>query len=112
MATLYRIILTKEPTLADFLPDNVRGRPKPADPDLERYWYGFSAYATETQARKKARGVPTLGTAIAALDLPEDDSRISFERSLSSKGHHTIWGDAAILLGRVQSVVSVEPDLE
>jgi hypothetical protein len=117
----YRIILTLQPTLTDFLSDQARGRPKPIDPDKERYWYGFSVFATGTQARRKARGVPMLGTAIAELDIPEAalerpqgdlfarDPPIYVERSLKSSGHYTMWGNPSALLKRVQSVVPVDP---
>lgn len=112
MPMLHRIVLANPPAEHDFLSDRTRGKPRPTDPNLEPYWHGLSAYATEAQARKKARRVPMLGTAIAVLDLPDDDPSIRFERSLKSSGHYTVWGDPSVLLSRVQSVVPVEPGAE
>jgi hypothetical protein len=51
--------------------------------------------------------MPALGGFIAAVDLPERGP-IRYERTLRSSGHHTVWGDAALLLSRVVSVVPVE----
>jgi hypothetical protein len=121
MPAFYRIISTIEPTLADFLSDQARGKPTPTNPDKERYWQGFSVFATEAQARRKARGIPVLGTAIAELDIPSAalewpegdlfarDPPFYVERSLKSSGHYTMWGDPSVLLKRVQSVVPVDP---
>ena len=106
MPTLHRIVLTAPPTVTDFLSDKERGRPQPTEQELLRLWDGLSMYATEAQARRKARGVPALGAFIATVDIPEDGS-VRYERTLKSSGHHTVWGDAARLLERV--VLPVTP---
>jgi hypothetical protein len=105
--SFYRIVLTDPPTLYDFQSNKERGRALPTDLDERRLWEGLSVYATESQARRKARGMPALGGFIAAVDLPERGP-IRYERTLRSSGHHTVWGDAALLLSRVVSVVPVE----
>jgi hypothetical protein len=77
----------------------------PTDPEELRLWSGVSVYATEAQARRKARGVPTLGTFIAAIEIPDDGS-VQYERTTKSSGHHTIWADAVVLLQYVVLPVS------
>ena len=106
MPIFYRIVLTDPPTLYDFQSNRERGRALPTDPEERQLWDGLSVYATETQAHRKARAVPALGGFIAAVDVPEGGS-IRYERTLRSSGHHTLWGDAALLLRRVGSVMSV-----
>jgi hypothetical protein len=63
-------------------------------------------YATEAQARRKARVSPALGRYVAILEIP-GDSTLEIERTTTSSGHHTIWGDAALLLSYVVAVVPV-----
>ena len=51
----YRIIRSGAPDLLDFTSAESLGEPSPPDPDLARLWDGISAFATETQARNKAK---------------------------------------------------------
>jgi hypothetical protein len=106
--TVYRIVRTDPPTLADFLSDAELGRASFKDTeDVRRLRSGRSVYATEAQARRKARRYPILGRYIAAVVLPDDQS-IWIERTIpSSAGHYTLWGDAALLLTVVVRVVPV-----
>ncbi|MDP8923143.1 MAG: hypothetical protein M3O34_09750 [Chloroflexota bacterium] len=101
---LHRIVRTDPPTLDDFLSNLARGRPVPDDPEDARVWDGLSVYSTAAQARRKLRTSPVLGSFIAVLRVPLDGStRIERTRG---EGHHTIWGDPAMLMGLV---VAVEP---
>ena len=64
-------------------------------------------FATEAQARRRARQWPALGAYIARVEIPLDES-VQVERSLrNSPGHHTVWGDAAALLAWVTQLVPV-----
>jgi hypothetical protein len=78
-------------------------------PESRRLAGGISVNATLTQARKRARTVRSLRqyTCVAELSVP-DDAAVEFARTLSSPGHHTLWGDADILLGCVVLVHSVD----
>ena len=103
--SLFRIVRTDPPTIADFTSNAQRGLPPPQDPTLARLWDGLSSYNTAAQARRNARKRPTLGRYIAELRVPDVES-VRVERTLNSPGHHTIWGDPADLLALV---VNVEP---
>jgi hypothetical protein len=105
---LFRIVASDPPTLQDFLSDEEAGDPEPdqSDPLRHRLWQGRSAYNTEAQARRKARGFPLLGAYIAEVRLP-DDPAISYERTTKSMGHFTIWGDARHLMRCVVRIVPV-----
>ncbi len=67
---------------------------------------GFSTSATEAQARSRARAIPELGTWIAELDIPEG-SKIRFERTTKSRGHHTVWGRPSDIAACVVAVTEV-----
>ena len=109
--TFYRICLTDPPTRRDFLPakELKPDRPAPRDPKLRELWEtGVSAYATEQQAPRKARGwepLFPLGQHVARLDIP-DEAAIAADKTLGP-GHHTLRGDPDALLARVVSVVPV-----
>jgi len=62
-------------------------------------------YRTATQARRKARAFPFLGGFVAAVDIPTN-GRFVIERTTSSAGHHTVWGDPRELR---DCVVMIEP---
>lgn len=95
--TFYRIVRTDPPSLHDFLSAQQLGKRSPGnDPELQRLQDGLSVYATLAQARRKARASPALGSYVATLDIP-DDAHVIYERTLTSSGHHTLWGDAALL---------------
>ena len=105
--TFHRIAGTDPPTRDDLLSDAAQGIPPPVDdPVRARLHDGISVFNTEQQARNKARDYPFLGGFIARLEIPED-APVRIERTLRSAGHHTIWGDADVLLGYVVSVVPV-----
>ena len=106
--TFYRIVATNPPTLADFLSDQERGRATLEDrPEVQRLRTGRSVYATLAQARRKTRSYPFLGSYIAAVAVA-DESPLRVERTLrSSPGHHTVWGDAELLLASVLDVVTI-----
>ena len=104
--TFYHVVHTDSPSLVDFLSAQARGRPLPdEEPETVRLHRGVSAYATAAQARRKAKASPPLGKYIARLEIP-DDSPITWERTLHSSGHHTLWGEPTDL---VACVVAVEP---
>ena len=66
-------------------------------------------YQTEAQARRKARGLPMLGRFIAEVEVPETEA-MRVERTTTSAGHHTVWGDPDGLLAAVRRVSPVDPD--
>jgi hypothetical protein len=89
------------------LSDAARGIPPPVnDPVRAALHGGISVFSTEQQARNKARDYPFLGAYIARLEIPAE-APIRVERTLSTRGHHTIWGDADQLLHYVVAVVPV-----
>jgi hypothetical protein len=96
--TFYRIAKSDPPTPDDFKSDEALGiPPRDADPETLRLHSGVSAFATETQARNKARAYPWLGRFIVRLEIPKG-APIAIERTLVSRGHHTLWGDPTDLL--------------
>ncbi len=68
-------------------------------------WGGFSVYRIEIQARNKARGL-RLGDYMVELTIPVG-SAITYERTGSTRGHHTIWGSSWEIEQCVTSVVGV-----
>jgi hypothetical protein len=86
---LFRIVTSASPGPDDFMSDRAKGKPPPVDLSTVRLHAGFSAFATEAQARAKARGLPQLGQWIAELDIPEGCG-VRFERTTLSRGHHTV----------------------
>jgi len=104
---LYRIVRTDPPTAADFTSNHALGKvPRRPEPEVVRLWDGLSMYETEQQARVKATLRPALGRYIAAVAvMPAVGVRI--ERTTSSAGHHTVWGEAPRLLALVQRVIAV-----
>jgi hypothetical protein len=104
----FRLTQADPPTLSDFTSRAAQGAaPMDDDPDRQRLHSGISVFATETQARKKASQYPFLGNFIARIELP-DDAPVVIERTLrNGPGHHTIWGDPALLCGYVTAVVPV-----
>ena len=99
----YRIVYTNPPTLWDFMSALARGLPEPHDPERRAVWDGLSVNSTATQARRRRRTSPGLGTFMAVLRVPTDGS-IRFARTLRSEGHHTIWGDPSELFALVVSI--------
>lgn len=101
----YRVIWGPQAAVEHFLSAKAKNEPPPADPALLSLYDGLSMYNTEQQARNKALDL-NLGDHIAVVELP-DNAPVRWERTLSSRGHHTVWGDAAYLHGCVVSVVQV-----
>ena len=103
----YRTVRTAPPTLDDFTSLMAKGiLVKTADPAALRLHSGISVNATEQQARNRAHDMPWLGAFIARLEVPEG-SMIRSERTLRTRGHHTLWGPPAELLGCVVDVFPV-----
>ena len=103
----FRVIGSAEATLDDMLSKEARGEPLRDDtPENRRLWQGISVYAAEAQARRKGRASPRLGRYIARIEIP-DDSSVIFERTTTSSGHHTLWGDPQVILSYVTEVMAV-----
>ena len=103
----YRIVRSNSPTRRDFLSHEALGIPsRRRDPEALRLRRGISVYATEAQARRKARGVGTLGDYIARLEIPTGSPILS-ERTTDSNGHHTLWGNPATIMSCVTTVVPI-----
>ena len=100
----YRIVRADPPTLDDFTSFLAKGiSVKTADPEVLRLHSGISVNATEQQARNRAHDMPWLGTFIARLEVPEG-SMIRSERTLRTRGHHTLWAGPAELVACVVDV--------
>jgi hypothetical protein len=104
----YRIVKTNPPDLFDMQSARVRGNPEPPDPERRAVWDGLSVFSTLSQARRKQRTSPGIGSYIAVLRVPTDGS-VRIERTLRDAGHHTIWAEAALLLKWVVSVELAKP---
>jgi hypothetical protein len=102
----YRITQAAEADLRDFLSLAQLGEPAPRDMDELILWSGISVFRTEIQARNKARTYPYLGGYIAELLIPERGA-IRWQRTLSGRGHHTLWGPPEEILKCVQRVFPV-----
>jgi hypothetical protein len=81
--------------------------PRRDDPEVARLWDGISVFATEAQARRRARSAPWLGSPIAELVIIEA-LPIRFDRTTRSAGHFTVWGEPDDLLQCVRRVVPVD----
>lgn len=104
--TLYRIVRTDPPSVRDFISKAALGLVSPhADDETRRLESGLSMYRTLSQARRKARAFPFLGSFVATLEFT-DDSVFVIERTTASAGHHTVWGAPGSLLA---CVVAVHP---
>ncbi|MGI8689064.1 MAG: hypothetical protein ACR2M3_10840 [Thermomicrobiales bacterium] len=104
--TLYRIVKSDPAKPDDFISYQARGRRPPNNPEKARLWDGLSAYETPEQARRTATMFPMLGTFIAEVEIP-DNQRITYERTTTSDGHYTIWGEPDEICRCVQSIESV-----
>jgi hypothetical protein len=104
--TLFRIVASNPPSIADFTSNASHGRTlQNPTPERRRRWAGLSMFATEAQARRNARKFPRLGAFIATVTIP-DDALVRIERT-SGPGHYTVWGHPAYLLERVTDVTKV-----
>lgn len=103
----WRIVRTNPPTRQDFLSHVDLGRPlRQLDDESQRQAEGISVFATEAQARRKARRVPALGRWLAELRITAD-APVTAERTRGGAGHHTLWGDPDTLFDCVKQVVDV-----
>jgi hypothetical protein len=102
---LYRVVVTAQPTVRDFMSNAALGRPLlDPTPEKRRLWSGLSFWATAAQARRSARRFRNQGDFVAIVEIGLDDQfRIEKTRG---PGHYTVWGLPHALLERV---VSVEP---
>src|SRR5688572_10072430 len=103
----YRLVRSNPSTLDDYLSNKAKGIPMARpDPEVALLWDGISVYATETQARNQAKAKPWLGAYIAELAISEGDP-ITFRRTGTGRGHHTLWGQAADLKSREERITDV-----
>lgn len=102
----FRIVKSDPPTEEDFLSYAALGVPvrDPTDEETLLLATGVSVFATEAQARGRARARPDLGAYIARLEIP-DDSSVQPRRG--HRGHHTIWAEPKQLLSWVKGVVAL-----
>jgi hypothetical protein len=104
--TFWRVVRTNPPQERDFLSNEAQGRsPRDDDPETLRLWSGISVYATRLQAQRTAIAYPFLGGFLAELRISDIDP-VRWERT-RGRGHHTLWGEARLLLERVVAVVPV-----
>ena len=105
--TFFHVVLSDPPTVDDFTSNEAKGRQprRPLTPEEQEIWSGISAYESWALARRKAGASPWLGEYVAELHIPAG-SGIEARRTTNSRGHWTLWGDAAELL---KCVVSVTP---
>ena len=104
--TFYRVVKTNPPTMDDFLSDRAKGKPL-REGVPHALWDGLSVFATAAQARSRARRYPQMGRFLAHLALAEA-APLRVERTVPrSRGHHTLWGNPAYLLGCVVAVLPV-----
>jgi hypothetical protein len=101
----YRIVKTNPPSLWDMTSAKERGQSVPSNPALHAVWDGLSVYSTLSQARRKHRLSPVLGSFIAVLRIPTDGS-VRYARTLGGDGHHTLWAAPAELSAFVVSIES------
>lgn len=104
--TFWRIVRTNPPSVRDFLSNEAQGRiPRDNNPETLRLWSGISVYATRLQAQRTAMTYPFLGGFLAELRISDTDP-FRWEKT-RGRGHHTLWGEARLMLPRVVAVVPV-----
>jgi hypothetical protein len=107
----YRVIWGARPVPEDFKSARQLGKPALVRPEQFPLWDGLSVYATEQQARKKARSLRLIGHPIGdfigEVHVP-DDPEFTAERTTASPGHHTIWGPLHRLATYVRKVTPVD----
>ena len=106
MPSFYRAVMTDPPTRADFLSHVVLSKPHDrSTAEARRMALGVSVNATLAQARGRAR---FLGLRYVAEVAVPEGGPISFERTGSGRGHHTLWGDADAMLAAVIRVIPID----
>jgi len=107
----YRVIRGPRPAPEDFKSAKELGKPPPVRPEQQTLWDGLSVYATEQQARKRARSLREIGHSIgdyiAEVEVP-DGGGFTVQRTSSSPGHHTVWGPLRRLVDCVRRVTAVD----
>ena len=105
--TLYRIVRTNPPTVADFLSHERRGQPIPRNvtPELRESWTGVSMHDTREASRAVQRRFPRIGSFIAAL-MVEDEAPVRVKQTGTDPHHYDVWAEPGELLARV---VAVDP---
>jgi hypothetical protein len=89
----YRIIQGPEPTLEDFIPLKVLGRPL-RNPRWKREWESaISVFDDLDYTIGKARQHPKIGTHIAKLEIPDDGS-IEVAKTMDDPHHYSIYAPA------------------
>ena len=108
MPILYRVAKSNPARTTDFLSGCLLAQPPQGD-SLEYLllWLGTSVWATEAQARNKARRWPRLGRYIAVLDVPDRPTIVVHRTIPGSRGHHTIWTTATQLANSVVRTIPV-----
>ena len=104
----YRITKGEVATEADFLSNEARGRPAPAnDPEAVALWGGISVYDSEDAARSVALYYRLrIGRYIAEMSIPHD-AAIAVRKTRENPAHYTLWADPLLLLSRVSWVKAV-----
>lgn len=103
---MYRTVKHNPLQRDDFLSDRAANRPKPPNTSDARFWEGFSTFDTVERARKKAVRFPIQGDFVAEIDITPE-SGIRYERTLTSSGHYTVWGDPDTVLEHATCVARV-----
>jgi hypothetical protein len=105
--TFWWIVLTNPPTLEDFTSHAALGRqPRKVAPEMARLLHGLSVEHSEAGAREQALRLPRLGQFIAKLDLPVGGP-VTWDQTTKRPGHHTLWGEPAVIARYVVAVVPV-----
>src|SRR5262245_61273502 len=107
--TLFHVVTSESPPLEDFRSQLAQGIPPRYDlDDMETYRRaaGVSCFRTADQARNQAVRMPSLGSFIAEVFIPDDSCAIEVARTGRSRGHHTVWASPTYF---VSHVVSVQP---
>jgi hypothetical protein len=105
--TFYRVVKTNPPEVTDFFSRVQLGWRLPPDlsPPEARLWEGVSVQDSEEGARAMATRYPRTGQFIAQMEISGGGS-VSYEKT-RGRGHFTLWGDPAVMIECVVSVVAV-----
>ncbi len=101
MPTLYRIVRGRQFVIEDVRSNLARCKPRRASELLDiAEWAGVSTFDTPERAGYTAR-LHHMGTQLARLDVPADDSRVVLSPR-SSSGHVTVWACEQVLASFVK----------
>jgi len=102
--TFFRLLRGSEPQVEDFLSDEQDERVESlAATGSMALYRGFSVRNTLAQARRLAKAPGLRREYIAELSLTWKEGD-AVARTLSTPGHHTLWGNPELLLKRVMNV--------